>query len=95
IRTHVRSEYFEAMHPHFTSGSGTFATMYRNDRFKLVVYHNEGLGELYDLEVDPWEFNDLWSDPAHADLKNRLILESFNNHVNMTTNVGSEQVAPM
>ncbi len=69
--------------------------MYRTDRYKLVVYHNKGLGELYDLQEDPWEFNDLWNDPAHTELKHRLILESFNQHVNLTTNVGSRRIAPM
>ena len=31
------------------------------------------LGELFDLEADPGEVNNLWSDPAAADLKSRLI----------------------
>jgi arylsulfatase len=95
IRESARCEYFDALDSHFTGGTGSFATMYRNDRYKLCVYHNAGLGELYDLHEDPWEFNDLWNSPYHTDIKNRLILESFNSHVNLTTNVGSTRIAPM
>jgi len=36
------------------------ATMLRDERFKLNVYHGEDFGELYDLEADPWEQNNLW-----------------------------------
>ena len=81
--------------PYFTGGSGAFATMHRTEKFKLVVYHDHGLGELFDLETDPWEFNNLWDDPNYESIKNQLILESFNSHVILTTNVGSERIAPM
>ena len=69
--------------------------MYRDDRYKLSVYHDQNLGELYDLLEDPWEFNDLWNDPSYSEIKNRMIFESFNSHVNLTTNVGSKRIAPM
>ena len=69
--------------------------MYRTERYKLVVYHDHNVGELYDLQEDPWEFNDLWGDPEQSDPRNRLIFESFNQHVNLTTNVGSKRIAPM
>lgn len=95
IRSSVRSEYFDALDPCFTGGSGSFATMYRNDRYKLIIYHDHDLGELYDLEEDPWEFNDLWNNPDYSEIQNRLIYEGFNAHVNLTTNVGSERIAPM
>ncbi len=95
IRPFARCEYFDSIDSHFTGGSGVFGTMYRDDRYKLSVYHTYNLGELYDLAEDPWEFNDLWNDPAYAEVKNRLISESFNAHVNLTTNVGSKRIAPM
>lgn len=95
IRSHARCEYFDALDPYFTGGSGAFATMHRNERYKLVVYHDHGLGELFDLETDPWEFNNLWDDSNYESIKNQLILESFNSHVNLTTNVGSKRIAPM
>lgn len=94
-RDYVRSEYFDALDPHFTGGTGTFATMHRTKRHKLVVYHGKGVGELFDLEKDPWEHENLWDDPACSELKSRLIAESFDAHVLLTTDMGSERIAPM
>lgn len=95
FREFVRCEYFDALDPHFTGGSGTFATMYRDRRYKLSVYHGHGLGELYDLQTDPWEFDNLWDDPAQRELRSRLIHASFDAHVLLTTDVGSRRIAPM
>ncbi len=94
-REFVRCEYFDALDPHFTGGSGTFATMHRTRRHKLCVYHGKGVGELFDLENDPWEHDNLWENPAHEALKNHLLAESFDAHVLLTTDVGSERIAPM
>jgi arylsulfatase A-like enzyme len=69
--------------------------MYRRGNYKLSIYHGKELGELYDLENDPEEFNNLWDDEAHSELKNRLIFESFDQHVLLTTDVGSARIAPM
>ena len=95
IRESVRSEYFDALDNVFTAGNGTFATMYRNEQYKLCLYHKEGLGELYDLQQDPWEFVDLWDDPTHRDVRAELIHRSFDAHVTLTTDVGSPRIAPM
>lgn len=95
VRPFVRCEYFDALAPKFTQGNGTFATMHRRGPHKLVVYHSLGLGELFDLKKDPNEHENLWDNPEFQELKNRLILESFNSHVNLTTDVGSERIAPM
>lgn len=94
-RPFVRCEYFDALAPHFTGGSGVFATMHRTPTHKLVVYHGHSLGELYDLENDPWEFENLWDSNEHQSLKHQLIYESFDAHVLLTTDVGSERIAPM
>ena len=51
--------------------------MLRDRRYKLVVYHGHGLGELYDLEQDPHEFDNLWDDPAMQSLKLDLLQRSF------------------
>jgi arylsulfatase len=65
-RPHVISEYFDAMggHPDHTHGS-----MVCDGRYKSVVYHGHAIGELYDLDRDPGEFDNLWDDPKHCDLQ--------------------------
>ena len=35
-REFVRCEYFDALDPHFTGGSGTYATMHRTNRYKIA-----------------------------------------------------------
>ena len=95
LRDFVRCEYFDALDAHFTNGAGTYATMYRDQRYKLSVYHGHGLGELYDLQEDPWEFHNLWDDPDHQQKKYELIYASFDAHVQLTTDVGSRRIAPM
>ncbi|MEQ9410904.1 MAG: sulfatase-like hydrolase/transferase [Fuerstiella sp.] len=95
FRDSVRCEYFDALHPHFTGGTGAFGTMYRRGKWKLVVYHGHGLGELYDLQNDPKEFHNLWDDAEHASIKAELVLEAFEDHVVKTTDVGSRRIAPM
>ena len=94
-REFVRSEYFDALDPHFTGGNGTYATMHRTKSHKLCVYHGKGVGELFDLEKDPWEHENLWHDPEHSEIKNQLLAESFDAHVLLTTDVGSRRIAPM
>ena len=59
--------------------------MYRRGFGKRVVY----------LRDDPREFDSLWDDPDHAAIKAELVLESFNQHVSLTTDVGSKRIAPM
>jgi arylsulfatase A-like enzyme len=48
---------------------------YVNDRYKLTVYYNQTYGELFDLEADPGEINNLWDDPESQNLKQELILK--------------------
>jgi arylsulfatase A-like enzyme len=52
----------------------THASMYFDGRYKMAVYHGEGVGELFDLESDPGEFDNLWDDSGSRDLKADLLL---------------------
>lgn len=94
-RDFVRSEYFDALDPHFTGGTGSFGTMFRTQTHKLCMYHDKQLGELYDLRNDPWEFHDLWDSPDHQQVKHELIRRAFDAHVVLTTDLGSPRIAPM
>lgn len=48
---------------------------YVNERYKMTVYYNREYGELFDLENDPKEVNNLWNDPSYKDLKSELLLK--------------------
>ena len=72
-REAVRCEFYDAL----ALPDSSFGTMYRNRRYKLVVYHGHGLGELYDLQTDPGEFDNLWDDPNASDIKAALLLKSY------------------
>jgi len=79
-RDFVRSEYYRALNPDAPGREhlqGTYATMIRDRRYKLVVYHDRDIGELFDLEIDPGEFDNLWTDPAYADLRFTLLKRNF------------------
>lgn len=42
------------------------------DRWRLTYRHGLDWGELFDLETDPEEIDNLWGDPAHAETKAAL-----------------------
>jgi arylsulfatase len=72
-KDHVVCEYHDAI----DLPGGTHATMYFDGRYKSILYHGEEVGELYDLEADPGEFNDLWDDADYASLKASLLIKHF------------------
>ena len=72
-REAVRCEFFGAL----ATADQTHATMYRNRRWKLVVYHQKGICELYDLDNDPWEHNDLSEHADYQSIKWELMQKSF------------------
>ena len=49
---------------------------YIDRRYKLTIWNTPTDGELYDLESDPEERCNLWYDPAHSELKQRLLHEA-------------------
>lgn len=48
---------------------------YVNDRYKITIYYNQTYGEIFDLEMDPGELQNLWDDPDHQTLKQELLLK--------------------
>ncbi len=48
--------------------------MLRSRHHKLVFYPGQTYGELYDLQDDRLEMNNVWDDPQHAELKTRMIV---------------------
>ena len=48
---------------------------YVNRRYKITVYRKWDDGELWDLQEDPGEINNLWHDPAAVGLKAQLLRE--------------------
>lgn len=52
---------------------GTHAVMVFDGRYKIVVYDGLSVGELYDLQNDPGETRDLWSDAEHLQLRAELL----------------------
>jgi arylsulfatase A-like enzyme len=47
---------------------------YIDARYKISVYRRADFGELFDLEADPGEINNLWDDPQAQELKQKLLL---------------------
>lgn len=74
---HVRCEFYDTLDMHFGKPNRpphcpSFATMVRDERYKLVLYHGAETGELYDLARDPDEHENLWDAPPLQPVRNRL-----------------------
>ncbi len=87
-RDFVRAEYHDVL----DLPDATHANMLRNERYKLVYYHGHAWGELYDLEKDPQEFQNLWNEPGHLALKMDLTRQLFD-AVMLTTDPGQRRIA--
>ena len=72
-RQFVRAEHYAATN----LADETHATMIRDRRWKLIAYHRKDICELYDLENDPWEHQDLSLDPDYASVKWDLLQRSY------------------
>lgn len=91
----VRCEYYRALNPN-TPGraefNGSYATMLRDRRYKLVVYHGHDAGELFDLDHDPHEFQNLWDEPDYHQIRFNLMKQSFD-ALALAVDVGPPQTA--
>ncbi|HET8737884.1 MAG TPA: sulfatase-like hydrolase/transferase, partial [Pricia sp.] len=76
-RESVRSEFYDAA----MSDKLNYGTMYRTQKYKLVVYHGHEKGELFDMENDPKEFTNLWANPQYQKIKLELMKKSFDRTV--------------
>ena len=72
-REYVRCEYIDAL----DLPDHSRATMYCDGRYKIVLYHSLGAGELYDLREDPEEFYNLWDLESAGAVRADLIQRSF------------------
>ena len=84
----VRSEFRDAL----DMPNRSHADMIFDGRHKLVVYHGTGLGELFDLEEDPHEFDNLWDAGEAADIKGELLIRLFDDVV-LAANEGQPRLA--
>ena len=48
------------------------------NRYKLTFYYGQSFGELYDLEMDPWEENNLWEIDQMMYIKAELLMKLIN-----------------
>ena len=92
IKEGVRCEYYFSFDDFTGNWNGTYGTMYRDERYKLCIYHGLDVGELYDMDNDPHEFENLWDSPAHSDIKHRLIKRCFDRCM-LTIDRGPRRIA--
>ncbi|MFW5788292.1 MAG: sulfatase [Halanaerobiales bacterium] len=87
-REYVRCEYYDALNMHAPYNpekhNPTYATMYFDGKYKIIVYHTLDTGELYDLEQDPDEYNNLWDCIETKDIKMDLLKKSFDSSIVFT-----------
>lgn len=63
---------------------------FRDARYKIIYFYNDGFGlqgtgfynyppewELYDLELDPFEVNNVYDEPAYREVRERLTIEMW------------------
>ena len=92
-RDFVRCEFYSALNSiERDRFSCSYATMLRDRRYKLVVYHGYEPGELFDLEEDPGEFNNLWDDVNYREVRHELMKRSFD-ALALAVDVGPPQVS--
>jgi hypothetical protein len=65
-------------------------TMVRTQRWKLVHFLNDSFGQLFDLENDPEETNNLWASTTHAAIRQGLMDKLL--HWRMSSQIKTQNV---
>jgi arylsulfatase A-like enzyme len=55
-----------------------YQKIFVTDQYKIVYYHGQTDGELYDLHKDPDQYVNLWDDAAHSPIKQGLLDRMLN-----------------
>ena len=63
----------------------THGTMYYDGRYKVCVYAGHDIGEIYDLQTDPQEFDNLWHNRSFSQKKSDLLLRSYHAYMGTVT----------
>jgi arylsulfatase len=71
--THRDSVYMEFLDAESGSPFPPMLTAIRTNRWKLNFCDKAEYGELYDLQNDPSEFDNLWNDPHHKDTREMMM----------------------
>lgn len=86
IRNHIICEYLDSLWPELSNKETvhhtTYATMCRDIRYKVVIYHTQQTGELYDLKEDPCEFENLWDRASHREIQTKLMMRIMDHYMN-------------
>jgi arylsulfatase len=72
-KEHRDSVYMEYLDANATYPIPPMMSCVRTEKWKLTMCDKPRSGELYDLEKDPGEFNNLWNDPHHKDAQEMML----------------------
>ncbi|MFW5844531.1 MAG: sulfatase [Spirochaetota bacterium] len=83
-KDHVVSEYHGAIGGEKMPDQ-THGTTYFDGRYKVCVYEGHDVGEIYDLQNDPDEFENLWFTESFLPQKTELVKKAFHAYLGTVT----------